>query len=280
MTILAVGTFSLDVEAKEAYYVNQNGVEMSELQYNKFLKFYSERKIEHLTLEEFNKYKDANIIALDTVYQKTTYSNGKVIESKIITETEYNSVSESQSSNAISPQSSDSSYVETSYKKLSATLFDIGSQYDLMGTLSWKKMPYVRSYDVFAFRFNLFNYSNFTGVQEYYKGNSYYRIDYNTSSAGYKSASNGVGVSMNLKDDTDITGLELTITATLTEQATSATKAHAYITYQHAQNDLTRAQSMGYTFDISGLGNVLLYSNQTVRDTYDRMSGLHLISNI
>ncbi len=280
LTFFLFGVLSISVDAKEAYYVNKNGIEMSELQYNKFLKMFSERKIEFLSLEEFNKYKDANILANETVYQKVTYKDGKVIEEETISEEEYNSVSDSEKSDGVNTYGNDSDNQETSYKRLSGVLTDLGGKFDLMAAISWKKVPYCRSYDVFAFRLNHFSYSAFSGSQVYIKGDKAYGINYSSSSEGYKGLSNGAGVSMNLKDDSDITGFELTIGAILKFNTSSYSQAHAYMTYQHAQNDLTRAQSMGYSLDINGLGNVLLFSNATVRSTYDGMQGVHVSSPI
>jgi len=276
LTFFLFGVLSINVNAKEAYYVNKNGIEMSELQYNKFLELFSKRKIEFLSLEEFNMYKDANILSGETVYQKVTYENGKVVEEEIISEEEYEAVKDT----GINSYASDNDVYETSYKRLSGNIVDISGKFHLMSALSWKKVPYCRSYDVFAFRLNHFSYDGFIGNQVYIKGNDAYSIDYNTSSAGYKGFSNCAGVSMNLKDDSDITGFELTIGSILRFNTSNYSQAHVYMTYQHAQNDLSRAQSMGYSLDINGLGNVLLFSNATVRSTYDGMQGVHVSSPI
>ncbi len=276
LTFFLFGVLSINVNAKEAYYVNKNGIDMSELQYNKFLELFSKRKIEFLSLEEFNMYKDANILSGETIYQKVTYDNGKVVEEEIISEEEYEAVKDAE----INSYANDDDCYETSYKRLSGTITDVNGTFYLMSALSWKKVPYARSYDVYAFRLNHFSYSGFMGNQVYIKGNDAYSIDYNTSSAGYKGFSNGAGVSMNLKDDSDITGFELTINSRLKFNTSSYSQAHVYISYQHAQNDLSRAQSMGYSLDVNGLGNVLLFSNATVRSTYDGMQGVHVSSPI
>lgn len=269
-----------NVEAKNVYFTSDNGVEMTELEYLKMLQIFSERRLESVTQEEFDLYKDANIVDSDVIYQKTVYKDGSVISEELLTEEEYNAISDAEVSDGITPYDSDNKSTETTYKRLKATLTDIGSKkYILTAGLSWKKIPATKSYDVFAFRLSNFSYSGFAGTQSYYiNGVRQNSIQYNTSSEGYKGLSNGAGVSMNLVDGS-ITAYELAITADLSA-TTGNSQAHAYVSYQHSQSDLTRAQSMGYTLDASGLGNVVLFSNSTIRNKYDGMSGVHLTTPI
>lgn len=270
-----------NVLAKNVFYTNNNGVQMTELEYNKMLEIFSERKVSDLSQEVFDKYKDANIISNDAVYQKESYKDNKIVKRDYISEDEFNAIPNSESSNGISPQASDDSHYETSYKRLAASLMDLGNrQFSLIGALSWKKVPATKSYDVFAYRFMHFDYSGFAGEQVYYINGNGYPISYYTSSEGYKAQSNGAGVSMNLKDGNNITGYELSVATDLTVNTINYSQAHAYISYQHAQSDLTRAQSMSYTLDVSGLGNVILFSSQSIENKYDGMTGLHLSTPI
>lgn len=275
--VIAIVFMTSSVYAKNVYFTNSNNVEMTELQYLKMLDIFSERKVNVLTQEEFDRYKDANIISQDVKYQETIYKNGQIFSERELTKEEYDAVDENKPN--VSLHNSDNDHFETTYKKLSGNLLDLGG-FSLLGTLSWKKMPACRSYDVFAFRLNHFNYVGFGGSQVYFKGSTGTTISYDTTSEGYKAQSNGAGVSMNLKDDSDITGFELAITTDLYINSTDYSQAHAYISYQHAQNDLSREDSKSYTLDISGLGNVVYFSNTTIRNKYDGMSGLHLITPI
>lgn len=257
----------------EAFYVNTNGVEMTETQYHKMLQMFSERKVSILTQEEFDSYKDNEIVSIGTKYAKETFVNGEYQGTEEITKAEYDAAKEV---NSCTPYASE--YIETSYKRLSSTVSKISgtSKYSLIAALTWKKVPKYRSYDVFAYRFMHFNYSGFTGSQVYFKGNSAYKIPYYTTSEGYKSLSNGAGVSMNLKDDSDITSYELTVGTTMTFSSYNYATAAAYVAYEHAQANISRANSMNYTLDISGLGNVILFNNDTISGYYDGMDGLRL----
>lgn len=269
-TLYLVCSFN-NVLATNVYFTNSNGVEMNELQYNKMLKIFSETRVDMMTQEEFDKYKDSNIISSEVVYEKETYKNKELVSTERITEEEFNNAPESEASFYIG----DSGYIETSYKRLGATISDGGS-WTLIGALSWKKKPAYQSYDVFAYRFTHFNYYGFSGQQAYIINDKYYYISYNTSSEGYKPQSNGAGVSMNLKDGSNITGYELSVATTMAVNTSSYYQAHAYISYQHAQANVTREQSMDYKLDVTGLGNVVKFNNKNTEKLYDSMGGVHL----
>lgn len=273
-TLYLVCSFN-NVLATNVYFTNLNGVEMNELQYNKMLKIFSERRVNMMTQEEFDKYKDSNIVSSEVVYEKETYKNKELISTERITEEEFNNAPESEASF----YAGDSGYIETSYKRLSATISDKGG-WLLTSALSWKKKPAYQSYDVYAYRFTHFNYYGFVGQQIYIINDQYYIINYNTSSEGYKPQSNGAGVSMNLKDGSNITGYELTVATNLAVNTSSYYQAHAYVSYQHAQANVTRAQSMDYKLDVTGLGNVVKFNNKYTESLYDSMGGIHLSAPI
>lgn len=281
LTVIALCLFSGVVDARN-YYTNEVGVEMTELEYNKMLKIYPAKYLMYISQEEFDSLKDVNIIANDTIYYKSIYGNGQVISEGEISKEEYEKAPSSNSSPSeeIIPLSGDNDYVETSYKKLTGTVAEsMTGNYQLIGSLDWKKVPVTRSFDVFAFRLNHFNYSGFAGSQMYfYETGNHGIVKYDTSSPGYKSLDNGAGVSMNLVDGTTITGYNLTITATLTKNApANISQGHVYVSYQHAQSDLTRALSMDYHLSITGLGNVIYFNNSTTASKYDAMGGIHMV---
>lgn len=272
LAIVCGAMLCMGVDAKYVYYTNDVGVEMTELQYDKMVSLYSKRYVSHMSQDEFDTFKDANIVSSGAVYYKTTYENGVVVKEEAISEEEYNSAPEGAVSDGVVSMSSDTKYVETSYKKLNAALTDYGNEYRLIGLLTWKKIPYCRSYDVFAYRLSNLSYSGFSGSQVYYVNGAHNNIAYDISSPGYKAQASGAGVSMNLVDGSNITGYELTLVTTL-----YGASGHVYLTYQHAQSDLTREQSLGYTLSSSGLGGVVYFSNSTIAKKYDGMSGVHLV---
>lgn len=276
MLIVTIGLFALTsyVDAK-AYYTNKNGVEMTQIQYEKMAGIFSERKIENLTQIEFDKYKDKEVADSGILYEKTSYLNGEVLSQEYISEEEYNRASDIE--NSCSPYSDTFQELETSYKRLAAQLFTDNS---VLATLTWKKIPVYKSYDIFGMRFQFFNYLSFGGTQDYYIGNTGYRINYDMSSPGFKAQSTGFGISMNLKDGDDIEEYGLLIESQLGLQETTSKIAHVYVSYQHAQANLTREQSMSYSMSISGLGGVFLFSDPNIEAYYDDMTGLHLVRDL
>ena len=268
------------VNAEEIFYTNLNGVQMTQNEYDNIVNIFSEQKASILTQQEFDNYKNQKIISSDVIYQKVITKNNHIISEDYITEEEFNKESNKNDSCDIMPLSGDYDYYETSYKRLSVNLIDHGSSYNLVSNLTWKKVPATKSFDVFAFRLKYFNFSIFGAQQAYFVGSNYSTIDYSTSSAGYRGLSNGAGISMNLKDGSNITSYEMTMSTTLKTTATSATKAIAYVSYQHAQKDVTRAQSMSYSLDISGLGNVIDFYDSTLTSIYDGMGGVEVETNL
>lgn len=267
----------------ENYYVNKNGVIMTESEYQKIVDTYSIRRAENLTQDKYNKLIKGKIVDSNTIYQKVTYNEKGIISEKIISKEEYEKSEEENNytcKSTISTKSSDNGFIETSYKKLSVHLTDLSDEFDLYGTLTWKKVPACRSYDVFAFRTAHFSYSGVNGTQEYYTNSGHSNILYDYTSQGYKSASNGAGFSMNLKDGNNITKYFMDLNADLQINQYNYSTAHVWVTYQHAQNDLTRAQSMSYSISAAGLGDVVYYTNNYIANTYDDMAGIELTTPI
>lgn len=279
LAIFNILFYLVNTNAQEVYYTNLNGVQMTQIEYIKICDMLSEQKASILTQEEFDKYMQYSIVSGDEIYQRVVYQNGKVVSEEVITETEYNNAPETSTTCNPNSRADDSAYHETSYKRFSGKLLDSGT-FLYIGSLTWKQVPATRSYDVFAFMTQHFNYSAVTGTQTYFVGNNYTNIYYNSGSEGYKGLSNGAGISMNLKDDTNITRYEMTLTADLTVNTSSYSAASIVTSYQHAQSSLTRAQSMSYNISPVGLGGVVHYSDSSIRAKYDAMSGITLTTPI
>lgn len=266
------------VSAQEVYYTNANGIEMNELQYNKMRTLFSEKKVEYLSQEEFDQYKDITILNSDVMYEKVTYGDGKVIDREIVSEEEYDNSPETKvcTDEAIMPYSDTSQYIETAYKRISASLYS-NNGISVISSLNWKQVPLYKSYDVYAMRFQFFNFSGAVGKQDYYvNGNYGGSFNYNSSSEGYKGFSDGFGISMNLKDGSNISSYDLALSVNLSLTQSNVI-ASAWVTYQHATANVTRAQSMSYNLNGAGLGGVLDYTSGVISNTYDGMGGLHLL---
>ena len=256
-------------------FINTNGVSMTETQANKIDTIFSEGYSKYISQNEFDKYIDAEIVSSDIKYSKSTYKNGEFVSEEEVTREEFeNSTLTSTESESCKESTGNRNYsdtVTTNYKSLNTTVIVQSGNYSMVNVLHWTQVPKYRSYDVFAFYLSNFSYYNVAGSQVYYNTSGSGSYNYNSSSAGYKSSSVGAGISMNLKDGSNITGYYLSLTANLT--AGNSSHGTTYVSYQHAKTDLTRAQSMSYTFSLSGLGNVVYYSSPTLMNSYDGMSG-------
>ena len=264
----------------ETYYVNNNQIEMTEEQYNKMVELYGEKHTEYLTQEEFDYYKDKEIVDSSVIYVKENYVDGELVSEEEVTESEYENSFSSYNEEASNTRAGTSGSHTTNYKKLMVNLVSLGNmKYNLIGHLQWRQVPSVRSYDVFAFYLQHFSYASVSGAQYAYTSGGQYTYNYNSGSQGYRGLSKGAGISMNLKDGSNITGFDMYISATLTGDGSSYGHGNAYVSYQHAKTNLTRAQSMSYTLGNTGLGNVLIFSNSSLMNSYDGMGGVMVSGN-
>lgn len=274
---LLLGTMMLfaPIANAESYYTNTNNIEMTEEQYNKMVDLYGEKHTEYLTEEEFDLYKDKEIVDSGSIYVKENYVDGILVSEEEVTESEYESEFNSASSESTNDRAGTSGSHTTNYKKLMVNLVSLGNRkYNLVCHLQWKRVPAVKSYDVFAFMVQHFTYSSVSGAQYAYTSSGQYSYSYGSGSQGYRGLSNGAGISMNLKDGSNITGYDMYLSATLTGDGSSYGHGNALVSYQHAKADVTRAQSMSYTLAGTGLGGVIVFSNSSLMNTYDGMGGV------
>jgi len=252
------------------YYTNQNGIEMSQDDYEAIIKMYSEGYAATMTQDQYNHFKSLNVTADDInpviKYIKSEYNNltGEVTNTEI-TENEFN--------NAQLPKPTKSMTVETVYKKMSLTLISLSGGFaDATFTNIWKLLPSTRSFDVLAMRFiNLDDINGTqTGEQNYRINNTYSNVSYSWNGTNINRQSNGFGISMNLIDSSSVTYFDMNISASLT---VTGSNPIAYATYQHATSNVTLAQSKNYTLGAGGLGSVINFNNN-IDNYYDGTTGL------
>ena len=165
--VLVVLGFIPKVNALEKYsdyYINKENVKIINKQYNSFRQMgFSDDMIDSLTQETYDSYGKIDIVASkkeEKFFRETTiegYQNDKTIIEEI-TENEYINEEESKIfDNSISPLANDiTKSHETNYKKLSVYMYKTSvveaGKRSVVATLTWKKLPAVRSYDIFATR--------------------------------------------------------------------------------------------------------------------------------
>lgn len=208
-----------------------------------------------------------------------------------------------------SVNSSVSTSHETTYKKLVASIIKTSvtepNRRSIISSLDWKKVPSTRSFDIYASRVVggviVLNSQSGQMIQERYTFDencgynghetTSYSVPYDVS--GWNKLSSGLGysgVGYTAKLDTSstvcvhdygtfiapITGY----TSTLSYNATTTGNSNAltiYVSYQHAQSNVDFYDVYNsYTFSNNGLGNVIYFSNGTIRSKYDGMAGISL----
>ena len=260
--------------------INNNGIEIDEEDYERFLLIYSHEYI--MTMDE-TKYEKALHIDYDNIqkatkYVETTYNPSlNLITERELTEYEYeNYIPIGYQANIGGEQinlNDGYGYYETTAKKISL-IFDAGPIYsNAMLTATWKVIPITRSFDVIGFRGYGFDVreGSQAGEQIYVSGGNYNDITYSWNGTNIHKFTNGFGISMNIVN-ASITALQL-----FAECDVEPTIDHPsiYASYQHAVDDLTLAQSQNYTLGGAGLGNVFIYP-YNISQKYDGMSGLSI----
>ncbi len=250
--------------------VNNNGIEISEEDYNNFLKIRTHEYIMTMDLEDYNKLKslDYNNITTDTRYIETVYNPHLLLTTeKEITEEQFN--------NPVMPiLNTKDGYIETLQKKLTLTLAG-GSYWNyVVLTATWKGTPGTRSFDVIGLLFDGADIRNGsqTGEQVYSEDGKYYGIDYAWNGTNIKRFSDGFGISMNVVNNKNLGSLQFSIDCDITP-----TENYTYIygSYQHAVTTVSLEDSQKYEINTGGLGRVFSFP-LSISQKYDGMSGVSL----
>lgn len=218
MMLCGVMLVPFNALAKEQYYYsNNNNVQFTEEQYNKYLGVYGEQKVANFTQEEFDVLTaDYEIIKTEDKYFRTDYyldKNEEVIDSDTqeVDESEF-----IQDQAGISPQviTSCPSYnkncasVSSNYKKVTMEV-EYGSSVSVTKvTISnvWTRIPTVKHLDLIGLKLSEANSSaakpNYNGLytaHQYWDGNTWsYEFDTTTNTI---KKGNGIVQVMNIADD-------------------------------------------------------------------------------
>lgn len=268
LMIIPINIFALE---NDELIVNSNGVEMTREDYNNLRKYFGELHIDAMTQDEFDEQMQLDFDNVHGVlkYVRTDYNHitGEVTSTEI-TEEEYMNAGLDKNTQ------SRSNYAESDYKWIYIGASNNNGAAFLSFVAHWKIMPATRSFDVIAARLVNLDVINGTqaGKQFYTVGGVINCINYSFNGTNINNQSNGFGISMNLVNDTSITGLELEITSSL--EVTNY-PAIIFASYQHAITTLSLDESKSYTLSSSGLGSVITYANSSTYSKYDGMTGVY-----
>ncbi|MGN8773712.1 hypothetical protein [Candidatus Weimeria sp. HCP3S3_B5] len=269
----------VSIKASDIYFTNQNGVTLSKDQYEYLSKFFSYDTLYTMSKSGLESLKDENdlhsintekYIRVDEWYDR----NGNLVSSTE-KEVDKNTAENYKGSN---PLKSYQTSHTTSMKKISMQVLAGNDSRIVTITNKWLSIPSTKSYDVLALRPEtrscVINSASLMSAYQKYDGIT---IGYGSSSENVKvkpglNGDGGVGISMNIPDSTSDS-----LESSLTVQFFSGAKIfEVYGTYQHAASPVTLSQSKSYSFSSAGLGNVLYYSNSSIRSKYDNTRGLYL----
>ena len=270
---------------------NNNGVEMTQEQYNNLVEVFGESSVDNMTQEIFDIEKDKEFeylgeetIYIESRYRVDAYGNVSHIREIEISEEEYENADENQNTGI----SLYGAIWETTYKKLTMTMQGVNPGADggytgikFILTNNWKIMPAVRSYDIMAFRY--FNFipntstvwgqlrynetANTTIVQNYTSNSSGFYAPYGTSIGGF-------GISMKLPASTNVYHIESSISIEGNGSSAAGTNYGMYGTYQHAVKTIAEEMTKQYIISSNGLGGGIDFRSDSLTAYYDGMQGV------
>ena len=239
-------------------YENRNGVKMERTNYSYLVEKLGEEHVMFMTQNEYDRLKDKELTLI-------------AYDSKTVETIDYNGVEVEQ----VTPRSVngfENDHV-TASKNLTLMVFEDGTnQFYVKAVNEWLTLPSTRSYDVLALRTD----DGLSVIDTTQQGTQLYAIDgvmdsvlYQYNGSNTVRRSNGYGFSMNLLDSRDVDHFINTTTCFI-----SGASGTVSVSYQHATRSLSRADSMEYTLNVNGLGGVILFSEYSTLDKYDRMAGV------
>ena len=255
-----------DTKLESVYYVNNNGISMSERQYNNLINLgFKDFEIANMSIDTFNEnkdYDDAFVEAETHRYYKTEYSaiDGSMISNQEITQYEYEHANLNCRGDG---------EVITGFKDLTATITYLATNAKrYRASLNWLSIPVTRSYDIIGAGFsdtNIYVSSSAPTLSTTYCYSNGSCTTVNTGYS-YKVTSDGAGASFKLTSD-NIVSLYSTMYYTVMKN-TSNTITYLRMAgdYAHATSTVTSNQAKQYSLGYNGL-----YLDSSIRNYYDAM---------
>lgn len=314
IALLLITMFTNKSNIQAQSFINNNGLEFTEEKYNFFLGIgFSEKSIEEMDISTYDAYSDVNEIKIEKTYdifvRDTTiidpYTQEQRVYSEQISEYEYENEIDSIRKVVRRAGLIPSITHETTYKKLTVNVLDASTatyrnRKIVSSNLYWKKVPKIKSYDIFAARLEngeIFKNSEngqMTSVEHEFDencgipGTEEHTTQFKPGAAGWnmqkgKITYTGLGFTAQLKEHSSVCKTDLgpifskatSYKASLNFMAYQGTKV--FVSYQHAAKEVSLSSvQKKYTFSNSGLGNVIYFSDTSIRDSYDAMKGVSI----
>lgn len=238
LMVLMIGITKNVYANERVYYTTPNGIELTQKEYNFLNGFFGKGYVDIMTQDQYNEYLE------DDIFNK-----------------EVTTVSYTEPGLALLNPNGTRSDTHTTQAKTVQIGKVCPPNYCIM-TLrnTWHGDPATRSWDnIGAYLSGVTYLSHIATIVS--------TDNYSYSFSNLKTASNGVGNSVDLPD----TGSNLIITMTFKVSKGGT----VFGSYQHAMNDTTLAVSQNYNFDIGGYGGVFDYYGTAI-GVYDGMNGVDI----
>jgi hypothetical protein len=243
--IFAVSILFCGTVNAETYYENDNGVKLTEEEYNFIAELYNEYYPSVITIEEYNRLVENDIFGHEIIH---------VSEEPVC---DVSNTSSTYGTLALNYE-----FYETNYKKLVVSYSCGSSTCEIAASLCWKIKPTVRSYDLFGT----------IGVNTSSISEVYSRMFVNgdgNSAVEFNKTSKAVAATHKLPT-TSFDELYLILSFAAEKKGTFT------VSYQHARKSISLANSRKYTFNTGGYGMVFLFESG-IGSYYDQMDGLTLV---
>lgn len=308
--LLLIGCLFLGITSANALTLNEDGtytnakdVTITSEQYKTLSKKFTNTTIDLLNQKSvlyFSDSKNQNNIKTEYAITTNTIVDGEIVDTITLysTEKEAKKVAQNDNLHILSdmqlhdisnmampyymPEGGYNATYETTSKKISLAYgeFYWGEDPSIIIDVEWYKIPMIKKYDIIATRWDksisTTNIIAFEGTQETVdKNGNLLTANYKLGSDNQKITTTGFGQIMNIFDNAT-NWLDLSFVLHFKQNVGST----VYGTYQHASNsNITLSQANSYSIKSGGLGNVVYFSNTTVRNYYDGMKGVSATVN-
>ena len=277
-TLLLIGSIFFvfqNVEARECYVVNNNGICISSSEYDRLINLgFYDFEIMNMSEDIYNSNKDLESTdkVTTTTYVADTYHyvGGKVYTtSREVSEEEYNNILPMCIKDVSNTRGVVDGYTETTGKRMDNTIIELTNKLRYKVTLRWKTIPVTRSYDIIGI-----------GLEQddvYASGNRTFSQTYcvtamscsSSSIADIKNQVGGVGASFKLPSGSYVF-MSSYLYYDVSKQPGVGTlhSTASYGDYAHATSNVTQGQAANNY--VVGYGGINLYSN--IESYYDYMN--------
>lgn len=209
------------------------------------------------------------LVAKEEKYYKTISTNSNSSLMSLNSSNNLNSftieVSKDEYDEFIPSYSTQSNTTETTYKKMTTSIYKSGSKYRYQVELNWKNIPKTRSYDIIGIGFlSSVKASSISFTNNYCTSKS--ECTQNSNARYTYTSNNGVGVVFELKQG-NVISMSQKLSIDISKNTSSKiTKQVAYGDYSHATSNISLTNAEKYAVNTQGI-----MLNNDIKNYYDEI---------